>query len=60
MTALFAFLVLDIALLVAAAVLLVVVIVRGRSMQYLVLAAFLIVLAVGVWYEAIRHPVVLP
>ena len=60
MNALFAFLVLDIALLAAAAVLLVVVIVRGRSMQYLALAALLIVLAVGVWYEAIRQPIVLP
>ncbi|HEY6959553.1 MAG TPA: hypothetical protein VI814_12070 [Candidatus Limnocylindria bacterium] len=60
MTALFAFLVLDIALLAAAGVLLVVVIVRGRSMQYLALAALLIVLAIGVWYEAIRQPIVLP
>jgi hypothetical protein len=60
LTALFAFLVLDIALLVAAAVLLLVVIIRGRSMQYLALAVLLIALAVGVWYEAIRQPIVLP
>ncbi len=48
-------------LLIAAGVLLIVVIVRrGRSPQYLVLAAFLILLAVGVWYTSIRTPPVLP
>ena len=40
--------------------LLVVVIGRGRSVQYLTLAALLIVLAVGVWYTTIRSPVPLP
>lgn len=54
------FLALVIALLVAAGILLLVVIVRGRSLQYLALAALLIVLAVGVWYTAIRTSPVLP
>jgi len=61
MNALALFLALDIALLAAAGVLLLVVIVkRGGSMQYLALAALLIVLALGVWYTAIRTPPVLP
>lgn len=60
MTALVVFLALVIALLVAAGILLLVVIVRGRSLQYLALAALLIVLAVGVWYTAIRTSPVLP
>ncbi len=60
MTALLIFLGLDIALLIAAAILLIVVIVRGRSLQYLALAVLLIALAVGVWYTAIRTPPVLP
>lgn len=52
------FLALDIALLASAAVLLVVVIVRrGRPLAYLGLAALLILLAIGVWYTAIRSPV---
>jgi hypothetical protein len=42
-------------------VLLLLVIVRpGRSLQYLSLAALLIVLAIGVWYTTIRTPVELP
>lgn len=52
-----AFLALDIALLASAAVLLLIVIVRrGRSPQYLALAAFLILLAIGVWFTTIRSP----
>jgi hypothetical protein len=55
------FLVLDLALVAGAAVLLLLVIIRrGRSVQYLALAALLIVLAVGVWYTTIRSPVSLP
>jgi len=51
------FLVLDLALVAGAAVLLLLVIFRrGRSVQYLALAALLIVLAVGVWYTTIRSP----
>ena len=51
------FLGLDIVLVASAALLLLVVIVRrGRSAQYLALAALLIALAVGVWYTAIRTP----
>ncbi len=60
MTALLIFLALDVALLAAAGILLLVVIIRGRSVQYLALAALLILLAVGVWYTAIRTPPVLP
>ena len=61
MNALLLFLALDLALVVGALVLLLVVIVRrGRSPQYLGLAAVLIVLALGVWYTAIRTPPVLP
>jgi hypothetical protein len=53
--------VLDLALVAAAAVLLLLVVIgRGRSTQYLGLAALLILLAVGVWYTAIRSPVALP
>ena len=49
---------LDFALIVGAVVLLLVVIVRrGRSMHYLALAALLVALAIGVWYTAIRTPV---
>ena len=52
------FLLLDLALILGAVVLLfVVVISRGRSPAYLGLAALLIVLALGVWYTAIRSPV---
>jgi hypothetical protein len=55
------FLLLDLALVAGAAVLLLLVIIRrGRSVQYLALAALLIVLAVGVWYTTIRSPVALP
>jgi hypothetical protein len=55
------FLVLDLALVTGAALLLLLVILRrGRSVQYLALAALLIVLAVGVWYTTIRSPVALP
>lgn len=51
------FLALDFALLAGALVLLAVVIVRrGRSMQYLGLAVLLVGLAIGVWYTAIRTP----
>ena len=51
------FLALDLALVAGAAVLLLLVILRrGRSVQYLALAALLIVLAVGVWYTTIRSP----
>jgi hypothetical protein len=49
---------LDLALIVGAVVLLLVVIVRrGRSVQYVALAALLVALAIGVWYTAIRTPV---
>lgn len=48
---------LDLALIVGAIVLLLVVIVRGRSLQYLALAVLLVALAIGVWYTAIRTPV---
>jgi hypothetical protein len=52
---------LDLALVTAAAVLLLLVIIRrGRSAQYLGLAALLIALAVGVWYTTIRSPAALP
>jgi ABC-type proline/glycine betaine transport system permease subunit len=61
LNALLIFLALDAALVVAALVLLLAVIVRGgRSPQYLGLAALLIVLALGVWYTAIRTPSALP
>ena len=61
MNALSLFLALDLALVVGAAgLLLLVVIGRGRSVQYLALAALLIVLAVGVWYTTIRSPAALP
>ena len=61
MNALGIFLLLDLALVTGAAVLLLLVIIRrGRSVQYLALAALLIVLAVGVWYTTIRSPVSLP
>jgi hypothetical protein len=48
---------LDLALILGAVVLLLVVIVRGRSVQYLALAFLLVALAIGVWYTAIRTPV---
>ena len=55
------FLALDLALVVgAAALLLAVIIRRGRSPEYLGLAALLIVLALGVWYTTIRTPPVVP
>jgi thiamine transporter ThiT len=55
------FLLLDLALVTGAAVLLLLVIIRrGRSVQYLALAALLIALAVGVWYTTIRSPASLP
>ncbi|MEP6695077.1 MAG: hypothetical protein ABJB39_10560 [Chloroflexota bacterium] len=61
MNALGLFLILDLTLVAGAAVLLLLVIVRrGQSMQYLALAALLIVLAVGVWYTTIRSPAALP
>jgi len=61
LNALSLFLALDLALVVAAAVLLLVVVIgRGPSIQYLALAALLIVLAVGVWYTTIRAPAALP
>jgi hypothetical protein len=44
----------------AGVLLLVVIIRRGQSIQYLALAALLIILAVGVWYTTIRSPVSLP
>jgi hypothetical protein len=53
--------VLDLVLVTGAAVLLLLVIIRrGRSIQYLALAALLIVLALGVWYTTIRSPAALP
>jgi hypothetical protein len=52
---------LDLALVTGAAVLLLLVVIgRGRSVQYLGLAMLLIVLAIGVWYTTIRSPVALP
>ena len=61
MSALGLFLLLDLALVAAAGVLLLLVIIRrGRSVQYLALAALLIVLALGVWYTTIRAPAALP
>ena len=51
------FLVLDLALVGAAALLLFAVLIRrGRGVSYLALALFLIVLALGLWYTAIRTP----
>jgi ABC-type proline/glycine betaine transport system permease subunit len=48
---------LDLALVGAAALLLLGVLIRrGRGMSYLALALFLIVLALGLWYTAIRTP----
>ncbi len=40
--------------------LLVVIVRRGRSVQYLALATLLILLAIGVWYTTIRAPAALP
>ena len=61
MSALLIFLALDIALVIAAvALLLAVIIRRGRSPEYLGLAALLIILALGVWYTTIRTPSALP
>ena len=61
MSALLFFLALDLALVVGAVILLLVVIIRrGRSPGYLALAALLILLALGVWYTAIRAPSALP
>ena len=61
MNSLLIFLGLDLALVAAALVLLLVVIIRrGRSPEYLGLAALLIVLALGVWYTTIRTPSALP
>jgi ABC-type proline/glycine betaine transport system permease subunit len=61
MSALLLFLALDFALVALAVVLLLAVIIRrGRAPQYLALAALLIILALGVWYTAIRTPPVLP
>jgi ABC-type proline/glycine betaine transport system permease subunit len=61
LNALLIFLALDLALVVAAlALLLAVIIRRGRSPEYLGLAALLIILALGVWYTTIRTPSVLP
>lgn len=51
------FVVLDLALIGAAALLLLIVLVRrGRGMSYFALAVFLIVLAIALWYTAIRTP----
>ncbi len=61
MSALLIFLGLDLALVAGAVILLLVVIIRrGRSPQYLALAVLLIFLALGVWYTAIRAPNALP
>ena len=61
MNALLLFLALDFALVIGAGILLLVVIVRrGRTPQYLALALLLIVLALGVWYTGIRTPALLP
>lgn len=61
MSALTLLLALDFALVAGAIVLLLVVLVqRGRAPQYLALAGLLIVLALGVWYTAIRTPPALP
>lgn len=61
MNALLLFLGLDLALVAGAVILLFAVILkRGRSPQYVALAVMLIVLALGVWYTAIRTPPVLP
>ena len=61
MSALGLFLLLDLALVAAAGVLLLLVIIRrGRSVQYMALATLLIVLALGVWYTTIRAPAALP
>ncbi len=61
MNALLLLLGLDFALVAGAVILLLVVILRrGRSPQYLALAALLIALAIGVWYTAIRTPPALP
>ena len=61
MSALLLFLGLELALVAGAVILLLVVVIRrGRSPQYLGLAALLIVLALGVWYTAIRTPNALP
>ena len=61
MNALSLFLLLDLALVAGAAVLLLLVVLgRGRPMQYLSLATLLITLAVGVWYTTIRSPAPLP
>lgn len=52
---------LALACIVAAALLLLTVLVRrGRGGRDLALAALLIVLAIGVWYSAIRDPLPLP
>jgi hypothetical protein len=51
------FLVLDLALVVAAALLLFGVLLRrGRGASYVALALLLIVLAIGLWYTGIRTP----
>ncbi|HEX4744619.1 MAG TPA: hypothetical protein VFW12_08110 [Candidatus Limnocylindria bacterium] len=52
---------LALACVVGAAVLLLLVLVRrGRGVRDLALAALLIVLAIGVWYTAIRTPLAVP
>ena len=51
------FLALDLALIGAAAILLLVVLVRrGRGMSHFALALFLIVLAIVLWYTGLRTP----
>ena len=51
------FLILDLALVGAAGLLLFAVLIRrGRGVSYLALAVLLIVLALGLWYTAIRTP----
>lgn len=48
---------LDLALIALAAILLIAVLIRrGRGASYVALAMLLIVLAIGVWYTAIRTP----
>lgn len=55
------FVVLALACVAAAAVLLLSVLVRrGRGGRDLALASLLVVLGIGVWYTAIRNPLVIP
>jgi hypothetical protein len=55
------FLVLDLALIAAAALLLLTVLFRrGRGLSYFALAVLLIALAIGLWYMGIRTPLTGP